>query len=336
MEQIIKKINMIDILGMLLPGGLMLLLLEMDYHVLKRMGDYFEIRADKLLWIAIFLCASYFLGMLLHELGSMVEKLMWRNPLLSPRVYAAISTELLYNCGAEEQAKMPQEFAVWKTGAGIGPVIEKKWKKIYAFAQKNWVNCIGKGIRMFLRAVVSLSALVVVYFAMGGLRLRVYLIGIALTVLLCIVFHWKSFSRFVYAVSLEEYRDRMRRIIKDERIIQKESITSEENSRKYGLFCGYYSLMRSILVLMAILQIYVMIQGDNDRSHLASFYYTIMIYPSYAYLRCILVTALVFRYWHYACARFTYTYNGYIYNKVCPRHKDDTTKLNVEIVNSAP
>lgn len=42
---------MIDILGMLLPGGLMLLLLEQDVHWMKDLLDYWGAKADNLLFI---------------------------------------------------------------------------------------------------------------------------------------------------------------------------------------------------------------------------------------------------------------------------------------------
>ena len=81
---------MIDILGMLLPGGLMLLLLEQDVHWMKDLLDYWGAKADNLLFIMIYLCGSYGVGMLLHEMGSIIEKLMWKVPLFNPSVWAAV------------------------------------------------------------------------------------------------------------------------------------------------------------------------------------------------------------------------------------------------------
>lgn len=328
MEQIIKKINMIDILGMLLPGGLMLLLLEMDFEVLGIMGKYFGFESGNLMWTAIFLCASYFLGMLLHELGSVIEKLMWRNPLLNPRVYAAISTGLLYNYGDKVEAV--QKTVELKTGESIlqenddqassGRKNKNKGKKIKG----------NKG-RYIWRIVSSFSVLPVIWFALGE-TVWWGRAGILLVLFCsCVALHWQYTKILWKTANVKLYRERMHQIVKDERVIQKESITSEENSRKYGLFCGYYSLMRSVLVLMAILQIYVIIQARSSGSHLVTFYEMVKGFPAYPYLRYVVVTALALRYWHYACAKFTYTYNGYINNKLFPKGEEKATRLNVEL-----
>ena len=66
MEQLIKKFNMIDILGMLVPGGLMLLLFENEFNCLNCLTEIIGAGAENVLWIAIFLCGSYLVGIILH------------------------------------------------------------------------------------------------------------------------------------------------------------------------------------------------------------------------------------------------------------------------------
>lgn len=322
---------MIDILGMLLPGGLMLLLLEVDFEVLGIMGKYFGFESGNLLWIAIFLCASYFLGMLLHELGSVIEKLMWRNPLLNPRIYAAVSTDLLFNYAKDKDVPPPEEFSALETGKSIAQKLETKWKWFSELRKNPVANTIGNVIRMIWRFGLSLLAWWVAYYAVGELTPKEYISYVSATFIVCILLQWKSFSKFMVAAFDKTMRERMHQIIKDERFIQKESVTSEENSRKYGLFCGYYSLMRSILVLMAILQVYVSIHVGTDKTDLVQFYEMVEKLPAYPYLRYVVVAALVLRYWHYACAKYTYTYNGYIHNKLYPKEEAKAARLNVEL-----
>lgn len=317
---------MIDILGMLLPGGLMLLLLEMDFDPLSRMGKHLGLEAGNLMWTAIFLCASYFLGMLLHELGSVIEKLMWRNPLLNPRVYAAISTGLLYNYGDKVEAV--QKTVGLKTGESI---LQENDDQENSGNKNKGKKIKGNKGRYIWRIVSSFSALLVIWFAFGE-PVWWYRAGILLALFCsCVALHWQYTKILWKTANVKMYRERMHQIVKDERIIQKESITSEENSRKYGLFCGYYSLMRSVLVLMAILQIYVIIQARSGGSHLVTFYEMVKRFPAYPYLRYVVVVALMLRYWHYACAKFTYTYNGYIHNKLFPKEEEKATKLNIEL-----
>lgn len=94
--------------------------------------------------------------------------------------------------------------------------------------------------------------------------------------------------------------------------ISNKSLTNEENARKRGLFDGYRALMRSVLVMVAILQLYVIFAGDCGT--LAGCVDTISTTPAYYFLRIIFVVALVMRYWHYSCTKFTYCYNGYLHN----------------------
>ena len=323
---------MIDILGMLLPGGLMMLLLEMDYGLFQKMGSYFTIEAGNVLWSAVFLCASYFMGMLLHEIGSVIEKLMWRNPLLNPRVYAAISTDLLFNYARGKAVPPVEKLGDLEKGQSL-------WENLRISRSNSWLigiidNRTMKGvariIRGIWRVILSLIAWWVVFYVVGEMTPRQYIGWVVATVLACILLQWKAFSKFLAAVSDVGLRERMKQIVNDERVIQKESVTSEENSRKYGLFCGYYSLMRSVLVLIAIFQKYVVIQTGLNTSHIVQFYQHVKEFKAYPYLRYIVVVALILRYWHYACAKYTYTYNGYISNKLYPKSEDKATKVHVE------
>ena len=113
-------------------------------------------------------------------------------------------------------------------------------------------------------------------------------------------------------VSTKVNRIKFYRIVANEWHIHRQSIGDEENTRKRVLFDGYRALMRSVLMMIAILQIYVMLIGD--KSSLAAYVTTISATPAYKFIRILLVIALVMRYWHYSCTKFTYCYNGYLHN----------------------
>lgn len=81
---------MIDLLGMILPGGLLLLLFEQDLHCLEDMRLYLDVGSGTLIWCTIFLCGSYLLGMLLHELGSILEKLETTIVIQTPRCWTTM------------------------------------------------------------------------------------------------------------------------------------------------------------------------------------------------------------------------------------------------------
>lgn len=286
MEYLLKKIHMIDILGMLLPGGLLLLMLESDLHILNHLRTALWIEADKLLWLVVFLCLSYFAGMLLHEMGSVIEKILWKNPLLNPRVYVAAATGLM--------DKYPDR-------------VEEKKLSLRSFSL------------VALRLLCTLALAVTVVVIALGYRKKLWeeiFTGSFIVFLIALVTQWKCFvdKRFLD----KESRERMRAIIRDEGKIQKNSGTNEENARKLGLFSGYYSMLRSILMVLVVLQIFVYLQPIQNvagtGSWLGALDSTISESRALLFWRYLVVLFIVLRYWHYSCSRFLYVYKGNIQN----------------------
>ena len=284
-EQLIKKINMIDILGMMIPGGLMLVLLEKDTLLLNHLRSILCNEGDHILWSIVFLCISYFTGMLLHEIGSVIEKILWKIPWMNPRVYAAINTDLLKLYGGHSEFMLPKVC---------------------------WI----------IFSIIGVLALIIIKAILLGVKKKfVCLIGIAICVVPFIVatqfLYWRKFWDVVQGDDEKKYC--MRTIIRNEKYIQKDARTTEENARKYGLFCGYHAMFRSFLVMVLVLQIYVYFHPDFDTiseaSWLVAMDRVIRTNKMLRFLRYATILAAVLRYWHFACTRFTYLYNGYIYNK---------------------
>ena len=90
MNDIIKEFNMISLLGILLPGALLMALFGTEFEVWSRTCDYFGVTMSTGLVSTILIIAGFAFGSLLHELGDLVEKCLWSTRLLNPRTYAAI------------------------------------------------------------------------------------------------------------------------------------------------------------------------------------------------------------------------------------------------------
>lgn len=93
MGDFIKDLNIIDFLGMLLPGSLYVMasreLLPVD-KLLKYFGDEPGAAAQ----VTFLLVGGYVIGILFHEVGDWLEKLLWHFRFLNPRTYAAKKTGL--------------------------------------------------------------------------------------------------------------------------------------------------------------------------------------------------------------------------------------------------
>ena len=92
MKDFFKELNIIDILGIGVPGCLLVLLL---------VGD----QTEELLWMdqcqgnplalgILLIVAGSIVGMLIQELGDMIEKGLWLIPWLDPKVYAACAVNI--------------------------------------------------------------------------------------------------------------------------------------------------------------------------------------------------------------------------------------------------
>lgn len=87
MKDFFKELNIIDILGIGVPGCLLVLLLGGDQTAELLWMDQFQ-NHPLALGIVLIIVGSL-AGMLVQELGDMIEKGLWLIPWLDPKVYAA-------------------------------------------------------------------------------------------------------------------------------------------------------------------------------------------------------------------------------------------------------
>ena len=107
MKDYFKELNIIDILGIGVPGCLLLLLLGGDQTAELLWMDQFD--NHPLAFGIVLIIVGSLAGMLIQELGDMIEKGLWLIPCLDPKVYAAyiVNTDDLN----EEQMKDLEDHA---------------------------------------------------------------------------------------------------------------------------------------------------------------------------------------------------------------------------------
>lgn len=124
MKDFVKEFTVIDILGILPSGVLLILLLSCDWSTYPLWQGYFGETCSEVTKITILLVAGYFAGMLLHELGDWMEKLVFCIRWLDPRWWAANKVGLtklvnkLVRDGVAEEKKKPDSkgYGQLKTG----------------------------------------------------------------------------------------------------------------------------------------------------------------------------------------------------------------------------
>lgn len=94
MGDFIKDLNIIDFLGMLLPGSLFIMA-EQKVLPIDELLKYFGENPGTAPRVTILLVAGYVIGMLFHELGDSIEWLLWKCQYLDPRTCAAKKAGLI-------------------------------------------------------------------------------------------------------------------------------------------------------------------------------------------------------------------------------------------------
>lgn len=88
MSDYIKDLNIIDFLGITVPGCLLVLLISGDNPSLLLWASYFGADAGPAIRGIFLAIAGYVIGMILHEIGDLAEKGTWCFTFLDPKAYA--------------------------------------------------------------------------------------------------------------------------------------------------------------------------------------------------------------------------------------------------------
>lgn len=89
MSDYIKELNIVDFLGIIVPGSILVLLLSGDNaNLLLLWTSYFGVDASPIVRGIFLVIAGYLAGMILHEIGDLAEKGVWCFTRLDPKAYA--------------------------------------------------------------------------------------------------------------------------------------------------------------------------------------------------------------------------------------------------------
>ena len=97
MVDLIKELNLIDLLGILFPGALLVFLFGEEFLLREQLAASLGAEESILVPLAwILILGGYAVGMLLHEAGDLLEFCTCHVRILNPRFYAAIATKLYF------------------------------------------------------------------------------------------------------------------------------------------------------------------------------------------------------------------------------------------------
>lgn len=305
MTEFFKELNIIDILGIGVPGCLLVLLLGGDQTAALLWADQFQ--GNVLAFAVLLLVAGSLAGMLIQELGDLIEKGLWLIPCLDPKFYAANAVNSTDLTKVKEKVEK-------HTCAEPG-----KWERLLAqsFSAVAALLVVGCAVALLPVAIWTAAAAAddAVWFdpkAMWGL--------------------WPLAAMLMTVLLLRPkvaFKDDAIKTVRNANPYIQTCLVGHGNTSKRTLFDGWRFVMRNLILVLAVtnlvslwkpLDLYrkiaVMMVSDNGSMTGNLFLVTFLA-------SCVICLMLV-RYYHYAYLRYKYSLENFM------RLDDDNAKKKAE------
>lgn len=301
MKDFIKDLNIIDFLGILLPGTLLILLFSSVADGWALWSAYFGSDCSETTKIIILLVAGYALGALIHEVGDIAEKCLWLSPCFDPKVYAARAVgaeKLCASLGRQMPAFQKEETAGFRQALcfklqllmDIQPGEKEKGSAILYR-----VLCILIGVGLHIAAFKGILLL-------GGLPghwLWVYIAGLAAAAVLVSVLSPAGHPAALCAVS---------RANPDVQT----ALVKRGNDQKRILFDGFHVMARNFWFVSGII-------GAMQNVFSLSLVPPFLQMPRFSLCFILFFAVLRIRYWHYSYLRYKYSFEDYLVIKAAEK-----------------
>ena len=296
MGDFIKDLNIIDFLGMLLPGAFVALCLSIQHPgAWQILETAIGCELSLSLRITVVLVVGYVIGMLLHELGDRMEKCLWLVPVLNPRLYAARTTKLW-----KREAENVDRTIQWDETSSH--TFRKSVKSVW----KEWKMCVFSPLVVAAVITVLLVAAHMLPLEWGAI------LGIALAVVLYVTDVYMLRDRFPTDSGDEGYTIKaMRRVLEGDAEYYSHAKQDKESQRKRNLFDGFRSSARNLFLAFIFLHAYTS-AGEGELGSL------IQTQMAKLPVRCVVYGAMLLmliRYWHYSYLKFKYCYEYNVFER---------------------
>ena len=296
MGDFIKDLNIIDFLGMLLPGAFVALCLSIQHPgAWQILETAIGCELSLSLRITVVLVVGYVIGMLLHELGDRMEKCLWLVPVLNPRLYAARTTKLW-----KREAENVDRTIQWDETSSH--TFRKSVKSVW----KEWKMCVFSPLVVAAVITVLLVAAHMLPLEWGAI------LGIALAVVLYVTDVYMLRDRFPTDSGDEGYTIKaMRRVLEGDAEYYSHAKQDKESQRKRNLFDGFRSSARNLFLALIFLHAYTS-AGEGELGSL------IQTQMAKLPVRCVVYGAMLLmliRYWHYSYLKFKYCYEDNVFER---------------------
>lgn len=328
MSDYIKDLNIIDFLGIIVPGCVLVLLVVGDYTALLLWSDYFGNDVTIFVKGLFLLIAGYLAGMMLHELGDLVEKGTWCPTRLDPKAYAA------YAVGAEKiEEAMDKAGILDKKDNALAPA------SVFSPTFKGTIGMISLGIVLFFSTVGFCLALKSAYKhttpgALIGIPATAYVFTIIILLMCGVALGIMGSTLKKKTVSVKNSKKRnlwttIENICNSNPQIQT-YVAGKGVHNKQNMFDSFRHVMRNLIICIAIVNAYsiwkpvdmyvdfVQHFGMSQDAQRDFFWLTFWF--------VFVVLVLFARYIHFVFLRYKYSYENFIRYAI-PKEEEKTEKV---------
>lgn len=306
MGNFIKELTIIDFLGILVPGGLVLLLFNPDFSIRKIWCSYFN--PGSVADSVIFLVAGYLIGMLLHETGDLFEKLIRKCPLFDPCYYAAKKVTL------PSESSYVLVTSTYFLNAEINlqsTTSSKMGNAVIDSTSQDKSSCL-KTIRQFIFSSIGVYIILSSVFFFPLLlksESNIKNVLFALFSLLMILLITVVGIRISKPLNKLQNSEAMK-FASQNSVIQTK-IFGKASAAKRQIFDGFYYIMRNLLLVMGVTNTYALFFTNSQylAQKVSNFYKN----DNRTLLYCIIGIVMLIRCCHYAYLKYKYSYEDYLY-----------------------
>lgn len=322
-----KELNIIDFLGIGIPGCALVLLIMGGQVEILLWANFFGTECSELTRAIILIILGYIVGMLIHEIGDVIEKILWRIIWLDPKTYAAyvVGLDDLTETLKSAQKDTP---AMDYGKENLLSIIHTKWTSnpkrtkwtqyifaaLMAFLSLFIISFILYNfILFFVNALESISKTLdptyaqnlSTIFSITNYKMILYPVGLIITILLGVAF-----------LVLYKHTAKIQHVRLQNPYIQT-SVAGYGNSSKRVLFDGFRVTMRNFLITIMIINLYstwkpisayqiickaLALPADNAQQ------------DSSVVIQCFfaVILLIIIRYFHYSYLKYKYSYEDYL------------------------
>lgn len=303
MGDFIKELNIIDFLGIMLPGSLLILLLSMDDTSMTSIyTGYFGESCSEGIKITLLLIGGYLIGMLVHELGDQIEKQLWKIRCVDPKTYAAkvVGVDSIYKKLIKRDRSRVDTIADEHSE-------RHRSRKDYVIGRYNIKLLVNKYtikalIGLFLFSIIISWLLVFIYFKINLSELQRWILPpiIVLIIVLLVMI-------VIDFICRDEKREKIDYIRELNPAIQSR-LVNKGNYQKRQVFDGFHVTMRNLLIVISVAEFYAYFFSDAE----SKLYELFQKFSEYSLVVLVIFALMFIRYYHYSYLKYKYSFENYL------------------------